>query len=65
MKSVEKLLTIHKVQLMSYLNLSGCKVGLLINFSVELLKDGIQRIVSNFPDSAYSAYSALKNNDAE
>ncbi|BBO17474.1 conserved hypothetical protein [Candidatus Brocadia pituitae] len=50
-KSVEKLLPIHKAQLMSYLKLSDCKVGLLINFNVEALKDGIQRVVNNFPDS--------------
>ena len=50
-KSVEKLLPIHKAQLMSYLKLSNCKVGLLINFNVEILKDGIQRVVNNFPDS--------------
>mgnify|MGYP001616103292 FL=1 len=50
-KSVEKLLPIHKAQLMSYLKLSDCKIGLLINFNVELLKDGIQRVVNNFPDS--------------
>ena len=50
-KSVEKLLPIHKAQLMSYLKLSDCKVGLLINFNVEILKDGIQRVVNNFPDS--------------
>ncbi len=50
-KSIEKLLPIHKAQLMSYLKLSGCKVGLLINFNVEVLKSGIQRVVNNFPDS--------------
>ncbi|MBI2469779.1 MAG: GxxExxY protein [Planctomycetes bacterium] len=50
-KSVETLLPIHKAQLMSYLKLADCKLGLLINFNVELLKDGIQRIVNNFPDS--------------
>ena len=50
LKSVEKILPIHKAQLMSYLKLSGCKVGLLINFNVEVLKDGIVRIVNNFPD---------------
>jgi len=50
LKSVEKILPIHKAQLMSYLKLSGCKVGLLINFNVEILKDGIVRIVNNFPD---------------
>ncbi len=50
-KSIEKLLPIHKAQLLSYLNLklSGCKVGLLINFNVQVLKNGIQRIVNNFP----------------
>lgn len=50
-KSVETLLPIHKAQLISYLKLTDCKVGLLINFNVEILKDGIQRIVNNFPDS--------------
>ncbi len=50
-KSIEKLLPIHRAQLMSYLKLSGCKVGLLINFNVEVLKNGIQRVVNNFPDS--------------
>lgn len=48
-KSVERLLPIHKAQLMSYLKLSGCKVGLLVNFNIEVLKDGIQRVVNNFP----------------
>jgi len=48
-KSVEKLLPIHQAQLMSYLKLSDCKVGLLINFNVKVLKNGIKRIVNNFP----------------
>ena len=52
-KSIDKLLPIHKAQLMSYLKLADCKVGLLINFNVELLKDGIQRVVNNFPDSPH------------
>ena len=50
-KSTEKFLPIHKAQLLSYLRLAGCEVGLLINFNVEVLKDGIQRVVNNFPDS--------------
>lgn len=49
-KSIERFLPIHKAQLMSYLKLADCKVGLLINFNVEILKDGIQRVVNNFPD---------------
>ena len=50
LKSVEKILPIHEAQLLSYLKLSGCKVGLLINFNVKILKNGIQKIVNNFPD---------------
>lgn len=49
-KSVETLLPIHKAQLMSYLKLSGCPVGLLINFNVQLMKSGIVRLVNQFPD---------------
>ncbi|MEW6202525.1 MAG: GxxExxY protein [bacterium] len=51
LKSIEKILPIHNAQLISYLKLSGCKVGLLINFNVEMLKDGIKRVVNNFADS--------------
>ena len=54
LKSVEKLLPIHKAQLMSYLRLSGNKVGLLINFNVEILKNGIQRVVLDFPETQRS-----------
>jgi GxxExxY protein len=56
-KSVEKLLPIHQAQLLSYLKISGLKVGLLINFNVKFLKNGIQRIVNNFPDSLRSPRS--------
>lgn len=44
-KCVETLAPIHQAQLLSYLKLSGCRVGLLINFNVTLLKDGIRRLV--------------------
>jgi len=44
-KSVDALLPIHKAQLLSYSKLSGCPVGLLINFNVGVLKDGIVRLV--------------------
>lgn len=47
LKAVEKLLPIHEAQLMSYLKLSGFKIGLLINFNVEVLKTGIKRRVLN------------------
>lgn len=47
-KSISELLQIHGAQLLSYLRLSNCKVGLLINFNVSLLKNGIHRIVNHY-----------------
>lgn len=43
LKSVEAILPIHEAQLMTYLKLSGMRVGFLINFNVPVLKDGIVR----------------------
>ena len=45
LKSVERILSIHQAQLLTYLRLSGKKVGLLINFNVAVLKNGIVRRV--------------------
>lgn len=45
LKTVSRLLPIHQAQLLSYLRLSGRAVGLLINFNVWRLKDGIKRMV--------------------
>jgi len=44
-KAIESLLPIHDAQLLSYLKLGGWKIGLLINFNVELLKNGLRRRV--------------------
>ena len=46
LKSIEALAPIHHKQVQTYLRLSGCKLGLLINFNVPLIKDGIHRIVN-------------------
>lgn len=46
LKSVETLLPIHEAQLVTYLKLSNKKLGLLINFNVPLLKDGIRRRIN-------------------
>lgn len=48
LKAVEALNEVHFAQTLTYLRLSKCKVGLLINFNVVSLKDGIRRIVNNF-----------------
>ena len=44
LKACEKLLLIHEAQLLTYLKLTGLEVGLLINFNVSVLKEGIKRI---------------------
>lgn len=44
-KSVETLADIHMAQILTYLKLSGCKLGLLANFNVRHLKDGIKRVI--------------------
>jgi GxxExxY protein len=69
LKAVDQVLPIHQAQMLSYLKLPGCSVGLIINFNVRLLKDGIKRIVNEFPNSgahpsdssALSAASAVNN----
>ena len=46
LKSCESLLPIHEAQLLTYLKLTGIKVGLLINFNVPVLRDGIKRMAN-------------------
>ncbi|MBN4051445.1 GxxExxY protein [bacterium AH-315-M05] len=46
-KSVDALNDIHLAQILTYLKLSGCKLGLLINFNVTMIKNGIRRVVNN------------------
>ncbi|MBN3946646.1 MAG: GxxExxY protein [Nostoc sp. NMS7] len=46
-KSVESLNPIHSVQLLTYLKLANCKLGLMINFNVLHLKEGIKRVANN------------------
>ncbi len=45
LKAVEALAPIHEAIVLTYLKLSGCKIGLLINFNVQALKDGVRRFI--------------------
>ena len=47
LKSVEALNDIHFAQLLTYLKLTNCKLGMLMNFNVALIKNGIKRVVNN------------------
>lgn len=44
LKAVDKFLPVHQAQILTYLKLTQCKLGLLINFNVPVLKEGIERI---------------------
>jgi len=50
LKSCEQIEPIHKAQLLTYLKLSGLKVGLLLNFRVSVMRDGIVRIVNRLKE---------------
>lgn len=50
LKSVERLLPVHKKQVITYLRVSGKKLGLLLNFGAELMKNGIVRIVNGLEE---------------
>lgn len=45
-KAVESLNDVHLAQLLTYLKLSDCKLGLLINFNVKLFKEGVRRVIN-------------------
>jgi GxxExxY protein len=49
-KSVEAIAPVHKKQLLTHLRLADKRLGLLINFNVALIKEGIKRIVNGMPD---------------
>jgi GxxExxY protein len=54
-KAIDALLPIHQAQLLSYLKLGGWKLGLLINFHVPMLREGIKRVVFGLEEQSDSA----------
>lgn len=59
-KSVDALNDIHLAQVLTYLKLSNCKYGLLINFNVIRLVDGIRRLVNKYYIDKTSVFSVVK-----
>jgi GxxExxY protein len=49
-KSIESIAAVHKKQLLTHLRCAGKRLGLLINFNVALMKEGITRIANNLPE---------------
>src|SRR6266496_1144136 len=59
-KSVEALLPVHEAQLLTYMKLSGCKIGFLLNWNVVLMKHGIKRFILNLSEeNPYPKKSSL------
>ena len=54
-KATEKLHPIHDVQLLTYLRLTGCKLGLLVNFGQEYVKDGVKRVVNGLQKAFFAS----------
>jgi GxxExxY protein len=50
LKSVEAVAPVHKKQLLTYLRLTRCRLGLLINFGAALIRDGISRVANGLPE---------------
>jgi GxxExxY protein len=63
LKTVDELLPIHSAQLLTYLKLSGKKLGLLINFNEPVLKRGLRRLANHAPDAAIAVPSAFSGFD--
>lgn len=58
-KSIETLLPVHEAQLLTYMKLSGCQLGFLLNWNVVLMKHGVKRFVLNLPGQTYPKRSSL------
>jgi GxxExxY protein len=62
-KSLERLTPVHDAQMITYLRLSRCVVGLILNFNTRVMKDGIKRMVNNFPGPSPSDVDRVENRD--
>lgn len=60
LKAVDQLLPIHDAQVLTYLRLSGRRLGMLINFNEVKLKDGIKRIVLGLEDTPFAPFAPLR-----
>lgn len=60
-KSVEGINDIHLAQVLTYLRLADCRLGLIFNFNVLHLRDGIRRVVNKYEDSAPSAKTSASS----
>jgi GxxExxY protein len=60
LKSVEQLSKVHAKQVFTYLKLKGLKLGFLLNFGANLMKDGIERIVNGLPEESLGVLASRR-----
>lgn len=60
LKSVEQLSKVHSKQVFTYLKLTGLKLGFLLNFGTNLMKDGIERIVNGLPEPRLGVFASWR-----
>jgi GxxExxY protein len=60
-KALQTIAPVHLRQLRTYLTLTGCPLGLLLNFGAETMKDGVHRVVNNFPEGTRGDLQARRS----
>ena len=60
LKACETILQIHKAQLLTYLKLSGLQLGLILNFNVPVMRDGIVRMVNKLKEKPFATSASLR-----
>jgi GxxExxY protein len=61
LKSTEQLSKVHPKQVLTYLKLKGLKLGFVLNFGCNLMKDGIERVVNGLPEEDLGGLAALRD----
>jgi len=65
LKSVEQLSKVHAKQVLTYLRLTGLKLGFVLNFGSNLMKDGIERVVNGLPEDNLGVLASLRDTQIE
>ena len=65
LKSTEQLSKVHPKQVLTYLKLKGLKLGFVLNFGSNLMKDGIERVVNGLPEENLGVFAALRDTQIE
>ena len=65
LKSVEQLSKVHAKQVFTYLKLRGLKLGFVLNFGANLMKDGIERVVNGLPEENLGVLASLRETKAQ